>query len=70
MNYLDDLEDYLRVGEKKREGELDLELDVEFPGIIEYRRTQSYGLIGRIRSQNERLLKTVSVPFYHKLREN
>ena len=26
-------------------------------------------MIGRIRSQNERLLKTVSVPFYHKLRD-
>ena len=69
MNYLDDLEDYLRVGEKKREGYLDLKLEEEFPGIIEYRRTQSYGLIGHIKSELERLLKIVSVPFYHKLRE-
>ena len=34
MNYLDDLEDYLRVGEKKREGELDLNWMLNFRALL------------------------------------
>ena len=67
-DYLNDLEDYLRVGEKKREGRLKLIMSEEFPTIPDTTATLDVGLIGRIRSKTERLLKTVSVPFYHQLR--
>lgn len=67
-SYLDDLEDYLRVGELKNKGRLKLDLYEEFPNISKGKSTQKIELIGKILSKNERLIKTVSVPFYHNLR--
>ena len=59
-DYLNDLEDYLRVGEKKREGYLKLVMSEEFPTIPDTTATLDVGLIGRIRSKTERLLLSSS----------
>ena len=67
--YLDDLEDYLKVGREKSKGNIKLDIKKEFPNIKNSKSTMDIGLIGRIRSKTERLVKTVSVSYYKKLRE-
>ena len=67
--YLDDLEDYLKVGREKSKGNIKLDIKKEFPNIKNLRSTMDIGLIGRICSKTERLVKTVSVSYYNKLRK-